>query len=229
MNAFQDELYDIYELFDDVESISRLFGAQNTNILPTTQNNETQVVPPQSIFPDESLSSSDNPKPPSLTSEINQHSSISQTSCLTKVPYPSFQAKFKDQPKIQQSHHQTLSRVKFSTSEDQYLMQLVEVYGTKNWQFISQMMGNRSQRQCRDRWNHYLSPMTNVQPWTPDEDNLLIEKVKIFGNKWSKIAQFLPGRTGISIRNRCCKLSRQPSSDPFLKSILNGTMSNLHI
>lgn len=119
-------------------------------------------------------------------------------------------------------------RIKFSSSEDRLLISLVQSYGTKSWVLVSKMMNNRTPRQCRDRWNHYLSPTTNNTLWSPEEDTLLIEKIKIFGNQWSRISKFFPGRTGVSIRNRCCKLSRQPSSDPFLKKILIETPQKMN-
>ena len=58
--------------------------------------------------------------------------------------------------------------------------------------------------------------------WTPEEDALLHQLVHQYGNQWAKIALFFPGRQGISIRNRCCKLSRQSNGDPYLRDILNS-------
>lgn len=114
-------------------------------------------------------------------------------------------------------------RVKFSQAEDQLLSKLVTQLGQKSWNLISKMLPGRTSRQCRDRWNHYLSPQINISSWTAEEDALLIEKIHEYGKQWSKIATFFPGRTGISIRNHCCKLSRQPHSDALLKQILSST------
>jgi len=38
--------------------------------------------------------------------------------------------------------------------------------------------------------------------WTPGEDSILRSKYRLFGNKWSKIAEFLPGRSGKQCRER---------------------------
>ncbi|OHT06480.1 hypothetical protein TRFO_25508 [Tritrichomonas foetus] len=113
-----------------------------------------------------------------------------------------------------------IKRIKFSHKEDQHLVSLVAKFGTKNWIYISTQMPGRTPRQCRDRWNHYLAPQTNTTQWTSYEDQIIIEKVKEIGKQWAKIATFVPGRTGIAVRNRCCKLSRQKNADPFLKRIL---------
>ena len=157
-----------------------------------------------------------------IMNEYNDFSELFNSQNKNAFPSKELESKPLIQTNVQYSPHQIQSRVKFTPIEDQYLLQLVKAYGTKNWQLISRIMGNRSQRQCRDRYKHYLSPLINTTEWTPEEDRLLLEKIKIYRNKWSKIAEFFPGRTGISIRNRCCKLSRQPSSDPFLKQVLNN-------
>jgi hypothetical protein len=81
-------------------------------------------------------------------------------------------------------------------------------------------MPGRTVRQCRDRWNHYLAPDTKVAEWSPDEDRVLLEHIRLFGKRWSKLTPLFPGRTGIAIRNHCCKLARQKNSDPIFKSIL---------
>lgn len=83
-------------------------------------------------------------------------------------------------------------------------------------------MPGRSPRQCRDRWNHYLAPQTNTTKWTLEEDQVIIKMVKKIGKQWSKIASLFPGRTGIAVRNRCCKLSRQKNADPSLKILLQS-------
>ena len=113
-------------------------------------------------------------------------------------------------------------RVKFTPADDEFLLKLVETYGCQSWNVIAEHFHDRSARQCRDRWKHYLCPTTNTDQWTPEEDALLVQKVREFGKKWSQIAPFFAGRTPTSIRNRCCKLSRQKHADPLLKMILSG-------
>ena len=125
--------------------------------------------------------------------------------------------------------HDNHKRMKFSPEEDAKLTMLVAQYGTRAWNYISSQFSNRTPRQCRDRWNHYLSPTTNTMEWTPQEDTLLHELLTKYGKQWSLIATNFEGRTGVSIRNRCCKLSRQPNSDPIFKRVLveDLTQSNI--
>ncbi|KAH0789841.1 Myb-like DNA-binding domain containing protein [Histomonas meleagridis] len=103
-------------------------------------------------------------------------------------------------------------RNQFTPTEDVLLKLIISQIGTSNWQAVAQRIGNRTARQCRDRWNHYLSPYTNLSEWTPEEDAILLENYKLLGPKWGKIASFFPGRTDVSTRNRCCKLLRKQNA-----------------
>eukprot|EP00965_Chrysotila_dentata_P235318 6200678-Pleurochrysis_carterae.AAC.2 len=42
----------------------------------------------------------------------------------------------------------------------------------------------------------------NTQPWSPEEDQVILEMHALEGPKWSKIVQQLPNRSVSSIRNR---------------------------
>ncbi len=53
---------------------------------------------------------------------------------------------------------------------------------------------NRSGKQCRERWHNHLDPNINKDYWTEKEENTLFLKHLEYGNKWSDIAHFLPGR-----------------------------------
>lgn len=90
----------------------------------------------------------------------------------------------------------------FSAEEDARLLAAINEHGAKDWKYIATKIKTRTSKQCRERWHHHLNPSVNKGPWTPEEDQIIIEKQKIFGNKWAKIAQFLPGRTDSFVKNR---------------------------
>ena len=93
-------------------------------------------------------------------------------------------------------------RIPWSEEEDKSIKSLVNKYGTSNWTFISNQMGqNRSGKQCRERWYNQLKPNMKKNNWTNEEENILFTKHMQLGNKWSDIASFLPGRTLNDIKN----------------------------
>ena len=44
------------------------------------------------------------------------------------------------------------------------------------------------------RWHNHLDPKISKDFWGNTEEKTLLEKHKEYGNKWSEIAKFLPGR-----------------------------------
>ena len=86
----------------------------------------------------------------------------------------------------------------FTLEEDQ---KLIELYGKyrDNWKLISKEMKNRSVRQCKDRYYHYLSPFIMKREWTIDEDILLLLSIQKYGKKWKTLEFLFPGRTEIDI------------------------------
>ena len=93
-------------------------------------------------------------------------------------------------------------REKFLPEEDQRLRELVAIHGESSWDIVSKNMKNRNQRQCRERWKHYLSSSRPKAPWTNEEDELLYQKMTELGPKWTKIAKFFDGRTDIQVKTR---------------------------
>ncbi|KAK8835168.1 hypothetical protein M9Y10_018339 [Tritrichomonas musculus] len=118
----------------------------------------------------------------------------------------------------------------FSFEEDKMLKKAVSDIGENNWDKVSKLIPNRTPRQCRDRWNKYLSPNISGLMWTDEEDQLLLSLINNFGNKWTKIASFFKGRSDINIRNRykhlLSKDSNLVSSSTDNIYVLSSTDSN---
>ena len=95
-----------------------------------------------------------------------------------------------------------ITRHKFKQDEDLMLKTLVQIYGNQNWVKIASFMDGRNARQCRDRWNHYISQDRESKEWTSYEDSMLLECVKLFGANWSRIALSFVNRSNLDIKNR---------------------------
>ena len=93
-------------------------------------------------------------------------------------------------------------RVSFTPEEDALLRRFVEIHGPDAWDVISKNMMGRTQRQCRERWRSYLMPSIRNDPWTKEEDELLVRLVEMFNNKWVQIAKFFHGRSDSNVKNR---------------------------
>lgn len=100
-------------------------------------------------------------------------------------------------------NYRRASMGKWSEEEDELLRQAVEACGGKNWKKIASRLQGRTDVQCLHRWQKVLRPGLVKGPWTPEEDNIVVELVKVHGTKkWSHIARQLKGRLGKQCRER---------------------------
>nr|XP_018633117.1 transcription factor MYB27-like [Nicotiana tomentosiformis] len=86
--------------------------------------------------------------------------------------------------------------------EDERLASVIAILGERRWDALAKASGlRRSGKSCRLRWMNYLRPNLKHGHITEDEERLIVQLQKQFGNKWSKIVKQLPGRTDNEIKN----------------------------
>lgn len=122
------------------------------------------------------------------------------------------------QPQSQEPKPRNALKSKFTLEEDQKLIELATKSTSRNWNMIAQQLGTRNARQCRERWNNYLNPNLRNDPWTEEEDRLLLEKSAIYGTHWNKISKSFRCRSDNSIRNRYQLLMRHMEKNNSLSS-----------
>ncbi|GMI85578.1 hypothetical protein HRI_002227100 [Hibiscus trionum] len=90
----------------------------------------------------------------------------------------------------------------WTPEEDTLLTEYVNFHGEGRWSSVSKSTGlNRSGKSCRLRWVNYLRPGLKRGHITPQEEGIIAELHALWGNKWSTIARYLPGRTDNEIKN----------------------------
>jgi len=95
-----------------------------------------------------------------------------------------------------------LQKGSWTGAEDIIIVAWVKENGPKGWGALAEKLPGRISKQCRERWHNHLCPDVLKSDWTQNEDEILIEHQRLWGNKWSKIAALLPGRTDNSVKNR---------------------------
>lgn len=90
----------------------------------------------------------------------------------------------------------------WTREEDQVILNFVQQNGDKDWAKLALMLNGRTGKQCRERFKNHLDPNVMRNPWTPEEDQRLIDLHAQFGNAWTKISNFFDGRTDNCIKNR---------------------------
>ncbi|THU56555.1 hypothetical protein C4D60_Mb11t18460 [Musa balbisiana] len=95
-----------------------------------------------------------------------------------------------------------LRRGPWTEEEDVVLVNYIAVHGEGRWNSLARCAGlRRTGKSCRLRWLNYLRPDVRRGNITPEEQLLILELHARWGNRWSKIAQHLPGRTDNEIKN----------------------------
>ncbi|KAM7274932.1 hypothetical protein ACFE04_016798 [Oxalis oulophora] len=95
-----------------------------------------------------------------------------------------------------------LRRGPWTLEEDTLLTHYIARHGEGRWNLLAKCAGlKRTGKSCRLRWLNYLKPDIKRGNLTPQEQLLILELHSKWGNRWSKIAQHLPGRTDNEIKN----------------------------
>lgn len=112
-----------------------------------------------------------------------------------------------------------LKKGPWTADEDRKLVNFIAHYGHGCWREVPKLAGLlRCGKSCRLRWTNYLRPDLKRGMLSEAEENLIIDLHAAIGNRWSRIAAQLPGRTDNEIKNywntRIKKKLKQMGIDP---------------
>lgn len=90
----------------------------------------------------------------------------------------------------------------WSIEEDKKLTNFILINGQCCWRSLPKLAGLlRCGKSCRLRWINYLRPDLKRGLLSENEEKMVIDLHAQLGNRWSKIASHLPGRTDNEIKN----------------------------
>ncbi|KAK4492036.1 hypothetical protein RD792_002826 [Penstemon davidsonii] len=126
----------------------------------------------------------------------------------------------------------------WTEQEDVQLVFYVNLFGDRRWDFIAKVSGlKRTGKSCRLRWVNYLHPGLKRGKMTPHEERLVLELHSKWGNRWSRIARKLPGRTDNEIKNywrthmrkKAQERKKAKNTSPSSSSSSSSSTSNISI
>ncbi|KAF9625398.1 hypothetical protein IFM89_022383 [Coptis chinensis] len=106
--------------------------------------------------------------------------------------------------------------VTWTQQEDDILREQIGIHGTENWAIIAAQFKDKTTRQCRRRWYTYLNSDFKKGGWSHEEDMILCEAQKMYGNRWTEIAKVVSGRTDNAVKNRFSTLCKKRAKNEAL-------------
>ncbi|KAJ4912179.1 myb domain protein 43 [Raphanus sativus] len=127
-----------------------------------------------------------------------------------------------------------LKKGPWTVEEDKKLINFILTNGHCCWRALPKLSGLlRCGKSCRLRWINYLRPDLKRGFLSEYEEQMVIDLHAQLGNRWSKIASHLPGRTDNEIKNHwnthIKKKLKKMGIDPMThKPLLEGSQQQAH-
>ncbi|PHU04612.1 Transcription factor MYB48 [Capsicum chinense] len=124
------------------------------------------------------------------------------------------------------AQEEIMRRGPWTEEEDLQLVFYVKLFGDRRWDFLAKVSGlKRTGKSCRLRWVNYLNPDLKRGKMTPQEERVVLELHSKWGNRWSRIARKIPGRTDNEIKNYWRTHMRKKAQEQRKKSSISPSSS----
>lgn len=122
-----------------------------------------------------------------------------------------------------------LKKGPWTAEEDKKLINFILTNGQCCWRAVPKLAGLlRCGKSCRLRWTNYLRPDLKRGLLSEYEEKMVIDLHAQLGNRWSKIASHLPGRTDNEIKNHwnthIKKKLKKMGIDPVTHKLLSNAI-----
>lgn len=98
------------------------------------------------------------------------------------------------------------NKQKWTSDEDNQLLEAVQKVGTKNWSEVANYIDGKSGSSCFHRYMKMLNPSIKRGKWEASEDAQLYLSVKLMGTNWVAASKLLKTRTDLQCRERYCNI-----------------------
>jgi hypothetical protein len=107
-------------------------------------------------------------------------------------------------------------KVRFTKEQDELIKQLADQDPKATWADIASRIAGKTAKQCRERYQHFLAPSLQRDPWSLFDDVRLIQWHHFYGSDWASIAKRFPGRTNNDVKNRFNSHLKDSEMETFL-------------
>jgi len=99
----------------------------------------------------------------------------------------------------------------WTTEEDNRLVAGVYLYGTNDWNNVSNFVGaGRGRPQCLQRWTRTLNPQITKSVWSPEEEQRLLSIINEMDKiSWTKVANQMGNRSDVQCRYHYGQLKKR--------------------
>lgn len=210
--------------FSNLHALSFYLQTQNSNSQAPHTNPQTQKIYSQNpITHTQNSMSTQNSfdKIQSFNSNAERPNSLSHSpNAVQNTIAP------KSNSEVSESSGYNLRRKFFSPEEDRKLAAAALAFRQGSWNKIAECVPGRTPKQCRDRWVNYLQPSLKFEPWTDEEDRLLVSLVNSYGTHFAQMKKNFPNRSTNSLKNRWYWLIKQKSKVIHIEKSNNNFEKN---